>query len=136
MEQDTIENVSYPVNKLKNKFLLIPFMLIMVLLQVFLSITLFILGMACLSGDPVIFISMVLITILISVTCWILRTVKLFYDEICSWSIVTGATRSTATGCVSNNLRVSILSLFVAISNQSLRFILSNKAERLSRSEL
>ena len=68
--------------KKKNKFLLIPFMLIMVLLQVFLSITLFILGMACLSGDPVIFMSMVLITILISMTCWILRTVKLFYDEI------------------------------------------------------
>ena len=68
--------------KKKNKFLLIPFMLIMVLLQVFLSITLFILGMACLSGDPVIFISMVLITILILITCWILRTVKLFYDEI------------------------------------------------------
>ena len=52
---------------------------------------------------------------------------------IFSWSIVTGATRSTATGCVSN---LQFYSLFVCCNLHSLRFILSNKAERLSRSEV
>ena len=68
--------------KKKNRYLLIPFMLIMVVLQVFLVITLFILGMLCLHGDPVIYVAMGLIMILISLTCWMLRTTKALYDEL------------------------------------------------------
>ena len=68
--------------KKKNKFLLIPFMLVMVLLQVLLVITLFIFGMLCLNGDPIIFGGMAFIIALLLITGWMLKTTRAFYNDI------------------------------------------------------
>ena len=66
----------------RNKYLLIPFMIIMVGLQFFLVITLFFFGMLCLQGDPIIYFAMAMLVVLITFVCWMLRTTKALYDEI------------------------------------------------------
>lgn len=71
----------------KNKYMLVPFMLVMVLLQAFLVITLFLFATLCISGecingDPLIYFYLALLFILISITCWLLRTTKSLFDEL------------------------------------------------------
>ena len=66
----------------RNKYLLIPFMIIMIGLQFFLVITLFFFGMLCLQGDPIIYFAMAMLVVLITFVCWMLRTTKALYDEI------------------------------------------------------
>ena len=73
--------------KRQNKYMLVPFMLIMVLLQAFLVITIFLFITLCLtgecsSGDPLIYFYLALLFILISITCWLLRTTKSLFDEL------------------------------------------------------
>ena len=58
--------------KRKNKYMLVPFMLVMVLLQAFLVITLFLFATLCISGecingDPLIYFYLALLFILISI---------------------------------------------------------------------
>ena len=70
--------------KTRNKWLLIPFMINMVLLQCFLVITLFCIGMIILSGHPIALYTMVIVimVILINFVCWMLRNTKMLYDDI------------------------------------------------------
>jgi len=89
--------------KKKNRYLLIPFMLIMVVLQVFLVVSMFILGMLCLHGDPVVYVAMGFIMILISLTCWMLRTTKALYDEIRTNAGLVPAT--TSRQCTTDNVQ-------------------------------
>ena len=66
----------------KNKWLLVPFMIVMVLMQGCLVITLFMFGMLCLTGEPIIFLGMALIMFLLSLTAWMLKTTRDFYFDI------------------------------------------------------
>ena len=71
----------------KNKYMLVPFMIVMMLLQAFLVITLFLFATLCISGecingDPLIYFYLALLFILISITCWLLRTTKSLFDEL------------------------------------------------------
>ena len=71
----------------KERYMLVPFMIVMVIIQAFLMITFFIFATLCLTGecmseDQIIYFYLVLLFILISFTCWMFRTTKLLFDEL------------------------------------------------------
>jgi len=71
----------------KNRYMLLPFMIVMVLIQAFLMITFFIFATLCLtgectSGDPLIYFYLFVLFIMISITCWMFRTTKILFDEL------------------------------------------------------
>ena len=72
----------YEGAKTRNKYMLIPFMIIIVVLQFFMVITLFFFGMLCLSGDPIIYFAIAMMVVLITFAGWMLRTTKTLYDDI------------------------------------------------------
>ena len=71
----------------KNRYMLLPFMIVMVLIQAFLMITFFIFATLCFtgectSGDPLMYFYLFVLFIMISITCWMFRVTKFLFDEL------------------------------------------------------
>ena len=95
----------------KNKYMLVPFMLVMVLLQAFLVITLFLFATLCISGecingDPLIYFYLALLFILISITIIDLyvEDVRNFMNEGSLIFILTQILSYSGHGRISNHI--------------------------------
>ena len=76
----------------KNRYMLLPFMIVMVLIQAFLMITFFIFSTLCLTGqcegleeltgDPLIYFYLFVLFMMISITCWMFRVTKFLFNEL------------------------------------------------------